>query len=153
VSYLLAVFFSYQGLSHGDWTPILIGFACFGVGTFMLVDRMLQRRKQTTARDPLKRCIEASLKEVNHQIWLLKNVFWWYLAPIAAALAIFFGHSAWRARNVGSSVVIGAVVGALIVALLYWGIYWINQFAVRKSLEPRRQELEALLASLNENPR
>jgi hypothetical protein len=153
VAYLLAAFFSYQGLRHGDWTPILIGLACIGVGTFMLVDRVLQRRKQTTARDPLKRCIEASLKEVNHQIWLLKNVFWWYLAPIAAALAIYFGHSVWRARNVGWSVVLGAVVATVVVALLYWVIYWANQFAVRKSLEPRRQELDTLLASLNENPR
>ena len=158
MAYLLAAFFSYQSLRQGDWTSILIGIACFGVGTFMLVDRLLQRRKQTTARDPLKRCIEGSLKEVNHQIWLLKNVFWWYLAPIAAALAIFLGHSVWRAANIGfnilaPSVVLGAVVAVVVIGLLYWAIYWVNQFAVRKSLAPRRQELETLLASLNENPR
>jgi hypothetical protein len=151
VAYVLTAFFSYFGLRHGGWTQILIGFACFGVGTFMLVDRFLQRRKQTTAKDPLKVCIEASLQQVNHQIWLLENVFWWYLLPILAALAVFFGCAAWRARNIGSSAVLGAVVSALVVALLYWGIYWVNQFAVRKSLEPRRRELETLLASLNEN--
>jgi hypothetical protein len=151
VAYLLTAFFSYQGLRHDNWADILIGFASFGVGTFMLADRVIQRRKQTTARDPLKRCVEASLREVNHQIWLLKNLFWWYLLPVAAALAIFFGYSAWRARSIGSSAVIGALVGALVVALLYLGIHWVNQFAVRKSLEPRRKDLETFLASLNEN--
>jgi hypothetical protein len=151
VAYLLTAFFSYQGLRHDNWTNILIGLACFGVGTFMLADRVVQRRKQATARDPLKRCVEALLREVNHQIWLLKNVFWWYLLPVAAPVSVFFGYSAWRGRNIGSSVVIAALVGTLVVALLYWGIYWVNQFAVRKSLEPRRKELEALLASLNEN--
>jgi hypothetical protein len=42
-----------------------------------------------------------------------------------------------------------AGVVALFVTLLYWGIYWLNQFAVRKSLEPRRQELKTLLTSLD----
>ena len=153
VAFLLTGFFSYHGLRYGAWTEFLVGFACFGVGIFMLVDRWLQRAKQTTSKDPLKLCIEASLNHVNHQIWLLKNVFWWYLLPIAAALAIFFGYSAWRARNIGSWAVVGALACALVVALLYWGIYWGNQFAVRKTLEPRRQELETLLASLAENPR
>jgi hypothetical protein len=32
--------------------------------------------------------------------------------------------------------------------LLYWGIYHLNQAAVRKALEPRRLELEALLDGL-----
>jgi lipopolysaccharide export LptBFGC system permease protein LptF len=153
VAFLLAAFFSYRGLRSGDWTHVLVGLACVGVGTFMLVDRLLQQRKQTTAKDPLKFCVEVSLNQVNHQIWLLKNVFWWYLLPIAAAVAISFGHSAWRTRNPGSSAIVSALVCALVVALVYWGIYWVNQFAVRTSLQPRRQELETLLASLNENPR
>ncbi len=42
------------------------------------------------------------------------------------------------------------VISALFVALVYWGIYRLNQYAVRKSLEPRRQELETLLAGLDQ---
>ena len=38
---------------------------------------------------------------------------------------------------------------ALFVVLVYWGIYGLNQYAVRKNLEPRRQELESLLAGLD----
>jgi len=29
-------------------------------------------------------------------------------------------------------------------------VYWLNQLAVRKHLEPRRQELESLLAGLDQ---
>ena len=81
----------------------------------------------------------------------MRNVFWWYLLPFAAAVGIFIGHSALHARNPGFAAMIAGVV-ALFVTLLYWGIYRLNQFAVRKSLEPRRQELETLLTGLEENP-
>jgi hypothetical protein len=39
---------------------------------------------------------------------------------------------------------------ALVFALVDWFIYWLNQYAVRKELEPRRKELQTLLSSLNE---
>jgi Na+/proline symporter len=147
--FLLALYFSYQGLRQHDWTDVLVGLACFGVGTFMVVDRLRQRRKQPATNDSLKACAESSLFQVNHQIWLLRNVFWWYLLPIMAALAVSMGWSAWRTHRAGVSPVAGLVVSVLVCGLVYWGVYWANQFAVRKTLEPRRQELETLLASLN----
>jgi hypothetical protein len=147
-AFLLALYFSYRGLRQDGWADGLVGFACFGVGTFMVVDRLLQRGKQPAASDSLKTCIEGSLLQVNHQIWLLRNVFWWYLLPIAVALGISIGCSSWHARNSGLSAVFVWVISNLFVALVYWGIYWLNQFAVRKSLDPRRQELESLLAAL-----
>ena len=101
-----------------------------------------------SGNDSLKACIETSLNQVNHQIWLLKNGFWWYRLPFAAALGISIFFSTWRAYGSGSSAVLGGMIFSLFVALLYWGIYWMNQFAVRKDLDPRRQELETLLASL-----
>jgi len=145
VAFLLTVFFFYHGLRHGNWTFCLLGFACFGVGAFMLVDRLLQRGKRPVAKDPLKTCIEGSLFQVNHQIWLLKNILWWYLSPFVAAWGISVGVSIWQLRHVGLS----AVIGWGICILIYWGVYRLNQIAVRKDLEPRRQELEALLASLD----
>jgi hypothetical protein len=44
------------------------------------------------------------------------------------------------------------LIQGFVMALLNWGIYWLNQAAVRKSLEPRERELEALLSSLDEVP-
>ena len=139
--------FLHWALRDREWSLYLPAFACFGVGTFMLADRLLQRRKQPISNNSLKACIESSLLQVNHQIWLLKNVFWWYLLPIAASLAIFIAAAVWRSRHIALAIG-GLCVYALLVVVLYWGIYRLNQHAVRKSLEPRRQELETLLASL-----
>ena len=147
VAFLLTLFFLHQGMRHHHWTDYLLACAGFGVGTFMLIDRWLQRKKRPVTNDSLRSCIEASLLQVNHQIWLLKNVFWWYLLPFAAAVGISIGHSAWHARNPGFAAMIAGVV-ALFVTLLYWGIYWLNQFVVKKNLGPRQRELETLLTSL-----
>jgi hypothetical protein len=42
---------------------------------------------------------------------------------------------------------VGAVVGLALA-----GVYWLNQVAVRDALEPRRRELQALLAGLQDPP-
>jgi Na+/proline symporter len=150
VAVLLTLFFLYHGARHHDWTDYLLAFACFGVGGFFVVDRLLQRRMQPAAKDSLKACIGNSLHQVSHQIWLLKNVFWWYLLPLAAALEISFCASAWHARHDAVTAVSDFVIPTLLMALVYWGIYRLNQYAVRKDLEPRRQELETLLAAFSE---
>jgi Na+/proline symporter len=149
--FLLTLYFSYRYVRNNDWTDYLMALAALGVGTFMLVDHLLQRGKRPVSNDSLKSCIETSLHQVNHQIWLLKNVFWWALLPFAAAVGISIGHSVWHARNRGFAAIIIGVAAALFISLIYWGIYRVNQFAVRKCLEPRRQELKTLLTSLDEN--
>jgi Na+/proline symporter len=148
VAFLLVAFFGYLGLRRSDWTYFLIAAACFGVGSFMLIDRWRQRQKQPAANDSLKACAENSLFQVNHQIWLLRNVGWWYLLPIAVALGISTGVSVWHSHHHRVLVVLGGCLYLLIVALVYWGIYWLNQFAVRNELIPRQAKLEALLANM-----
>lgn len=149
VALLLTAFFLYAGIRHRDWTNDLLALAACGVGTFMVVDRLIQRKKQPVKNDSLKVCAESSLQQVIHQIWLLKNVFWWYLLPFAVALEIFFCSRAWHSRHNPVMMACHLFAPTLIVVLLYWGIYWLNQFAVRKILEPRRKNLESLLASLD----
>jgi Na+/proline symporter len=150
VAFLLTLFFSYHGLRHHDWTDFLVGFACFGVGSFMVIDRLLQRKKRPAQNDSIKACVQCSLHQVNRQILLLKNVFWWYLLPIALALEISICVSAWHSRNNLVVALYGFIAPTLIVVLIYWGIYRLNQFAVHKSLEPRKRELEALLSDTGE---
>lgn len=154
--FLGALLFLYLGLRRADWSPfrlpdwdfLLVAFAFAGVGTFRLVDRVVQRRKQTAPSDPLKACVEASLEEVNHDIWLQRNAFWWSLLPFTAAFTVAFGHAFVRFHAPRFLAFL-----ALFVFPLAWGMYRLNRFTVRKALEPRRRELEALLASLHENPR
>src|SRR5205814_272176 len=98
----------------------------------------------------LRSSIEHSLAQVEHQIWLLRNIFWWYLLPPFAAMTIFPAHRAWQSRDDGLPALAEFAAVAFVFALVAWFIYWLNQYAVRKDLEPRRKELQTLLKSLNE---
>ena len=152
--FLMGLFFSYVGLRRAGWSPfsvpdwdfLLVALACIGVGMFKLVDRIAQRRKRTAASNPLKTCIQASLNEVDHDIWLQRNVFWWSWLPFTAALAICFGY---RSLVFHTPRFLAFLV-LFVIPLAWWGNR-LSQFTTRKVLEPRRQELQSLLASLNEN--
>jgi len=149
--FLGTLFFSYLGVRHANWTPfrlpdwdfLLVAFACTVIATFRLVNRIVQRRKQTAANDPLKACIEASLTDVNHDIWLQRNVLWWCWLPFTTALAVSFCYASLRFHTLKFL----AFLVLFVIPLAWWG-YRLSLFTVRKVLEPRRQELEALLTSL-----
>jgi len=152
VSTLLAVYFAWRGWHHQRWTDELVALVCLGIGAFMLVDRWRQRGQRPVANDPLKASVTHSLHEMTHQIWLLKNVLWWYLLPLGVALVLDILvplAPTWRTGNAACQD-IGFVV--LIFVVVFGFVYWINQYAVRKQLAPRRQELAELLASLESGP-
>jgi D-alanyl-D-alanine carboxypeptidase len=130
------------------WTWYLCVPALLWIAGFMYVDRKRQRRQEARAGNTLREQIEISLAQVEHQIWLLRNVLWWYLLPLWAAMVIFFGHSAWQRERAGESALATTAGAVIVTGLVFWGIYWLNQYCVRKQLEPRRRELQSLLASL-----
>jgi hypothetical protein len=152
----LTVLFLFWSIRDRVWCLDWLALACMWVGIFMLVDRWRQRRKRPITNNPLRSCIEASLIQVNHQIWLLKNVFWWYLLPLAIGAGVFIISLAWEIPieglegRVSRGEMAGFLLGsfAIICGLSFWLVHWLNQLAVRKNLEPRRQELEAMLANL-----
>jgi hypothetical protein len=130
------------------WTWYLAIPGLLWIAGFMLVDRMLQKRLKSGASDSLREHVKGSLADVNHQIWLLRNVVWWYLLPIALPMLLFFGQIAWNGGPAGFFAI--ATAAALEFVAFGW-IYRINQAAVKSQLEPKRQELEAVLAGLEEN--
>ena len=144
---LVALFFGYHGWQHADWAHGLAALFCLGVGAFMVANRVRQHAAQPKAGETLKACVESSLAEVNHQIWLLRNVVWSYLLPLAAAVGLSLYGS--MGRNIHNEAVVVACLFALVVGPLYWWIYRLNQAAVRKNLEPRKKELESILSNLN----
>jgi len=132
------------------WTAYLMVPALLWVAGFMLVDRWRHKQRTAEKGEPLGQRVAGSLAEVEHQIWLLRNVVWWYLLPPGLAILAFFGQIAWVIRNGGWWVVLvvagmAAVAGAILAA-----VYWLNQHAIHSELEPRRQELQTLLASLKD---
>jgi hypothetical protein len=118
---------------------------------FFIFDRAVQRKKHPSRDKSLTTCIEDSLTQVNHQIWLLKNVLWWYLLPPGIGIIICFGFFAWQLHVAGKPVLIGLLGRSSFVGLVFLGVYLLNQRAVRKDLMPRKQELESLLKTLSDD--
>ena len=151
VCLLLVPLWLYLGVKHSSpWTWYLAVPALLWIAGYMLADRMRHGRQPPDPGEPLRRCVESSLAQVEHQIGLLRQMLWWYLLPLALSFLAVFGQVAWQERSggwwtalAGSGVI---SVGGLVLA----GIYWLNQYAVRSELEPRRRELETLLMSLGD---
>ena len=137
-----------------SWTLYLCAFGCLVVGAYFLIDRWRQKKNTPDLHGSLKDCAVTSLAEIGHQIWLLKNIIWWYLLPIFVPIMVFFGWVAWQVPDASiTTKVLREAPNTCFIVLLYAGIYWLNQYAVKKNLEPRRRELEKLLNELgSENP-
>ena len=94
--------------------------------------------------------MNSSLAQVEHQIWLLRNVFWWYLLPFTLAILAFFAQVAWQRSHALWTFLLALAPGAVFLLLIYGVLYYLNQYAVRRDLVPRRDELLALCASLGD---
>ena len=151
VAILLVAVFLYFGIKDSLWPMCLLALLSLWVGVFMVADRIVQKRRQPCLSDSLFNCVKTSLAQINHQVWLLKNVLWWYLAPLGVGLIIWFsycGISVMISKNPSVGYLLfflACIVGTI---LLYWGVYWLNQWAIRKELVPRKNELEDILDSL-----
>ena len=133
------------------WTWYLVMPGIVWIGAFLTADRVRQGRRRALPGASLVRGVQGSLAEVEHQIWLLRNVHWWYLMPLAVPMLAFFAHTFWRASrgNLGEAGIATSLAAAIVGGLYCW-IYWLNQKAVRTTLEPRRRELQGLLAGLKD---
>jgi hypothetical protein len=151
ISLLIVALWIYLGVKHSSpWTWYLMVPALLWIAGYMLADRMRHKRQPPEPGEPLRQRVETSLAQVEHQIWLLRNVFWWYLLPIALSTLAFFGQGAWQEWAGGWWTALAVAGVVLVEVIVLSGVYWLNQDAVRSELEPRRQELEALLMSLKD---
>lgn len=141
----------YLGVTYAlpwSWYLVVPAFV-WGAG-FMLVDRRRHKPQPSDPAEPLAVSVQSSLAEVEHQIWLLRHVFWWYLLPYTIPVLAFFAEVAWRTSPGWWGFALAFSVPSAFVLALYYLIYQLNQSAVHGQLEPRRQELLALLASLGD---
>jgi hypothetical protein len=150
VGLLLLPYWFYAGITQSlPWTWWLSVPAIVFVVGFFLVDRMRHPETSSDPGEPLLSCVKNSLTQVEHQIWLLCNVFWWYLLPPTISILAFFAHVTWLRSEDWLHVLGHAGVFVFLFAICSY-IYYVNQYAVRKQLEPRRQELLTLLTSLGD---
>ncbi|MEX0642567.1 MAG: hypothetical protein WD468_07690 [Pirellulales bacterium] len=134
-----------------DWSALSIGAAGAWIAGYILFDRWRWRRGPVPTEQSLAACVDESLREVEHQIWLLKNIAWWYLLPcLLACLVVTVGTAVGMRGTWWERGGMLAFFAAFFVAVYYF-IYWVNQYTVRTQLEPRRQELLAVRESLRES--
>ncbi|MEM9645727.1 MAG: serine hydrolase domain-containing protein [Planctomycetota bacterium] len=149
--FLIPVWFA-MGISMSlPWTWYLTVPALVWVTAFILVDRRRHPQRPSQPGEPLLQCVKDSLKQVEHQIWLLRNVFWWYLLPFSVSILTFFLHVAWQSSSAWWEFAAFGGFLSLFLVVLYGSVYYINQRAVRSQLDPRRQDLVKLIASLEDD--
>lgn len=139
VAVLLMVWLSYEFLRHGEWLAkagALMGIlSCAMIVTILNWARLTGRA--AGPGQPLQQYCTSELERVDRQIWLLRNVNWWYTGPLYVSLAMLL---------LGANSAPRAIVGSLTLLLpVGWFIYWINQRAVRFDLVPLRDELASAM--------
>ena len=152
IAFLLLPAWIFMGVKMAlPWTWYLMVPALVWVAGFMLVYRMRHKQDPSKPDEPLLHCVERSLTEQEDQIWLLRNVFWWYLLPFATPMLVFTAHVSWlKSRGWLDALSDVNVFIFIFVLAIFYFTYYLNQRVVRTHYEPRRQELLALLTSLRD---
>lgn len=149
ISIPLLIYWVYKGLTSSmPWTWWLGVPAIIWVAGFILVDRKRHPQRPSDPGEPLISYAKEALSQVEHQIWLLRNVFWWYLLPFCISMMAFFVHVSWNTSSSWWEFSFSVFFWSLFVLVIYGAINWLNQYAVRSGLEPRRQDLLKLVTSL-----
>ncbi len=130
------------------WTWYLTVPVLLWIAGFMLVNRRRHSQAQSGPGEPLLFYVRESLAQVEHQIWLLRNIFWWYLLPPSISLMAFFIHVGWDITKSWWGAIFVAVFCGVFLFLVYRWIYRLNQWAVRMQLEPRRNNLQKLINNM-----
>jgi hypothetical protein len=154
----VAGFFALRGWHKGrSYWPMALSVALIlGVTGFFVAERIRSHRKRLGSNASVLAKVEADLAELRRQRRLLLNVAVWYIAPLFASWAIALITSIVNTsphRKHHPLFLICYI--ALGVPLMTWGVWALNRRAVRKQIEPRLEELEALhreLLSQNRNP-
>lgn len=153
---LIPVWIALGIATSSPWTWWLEIPALVWVAGFMYVDRRRQQRGAPGPGASLRAGLESSVAQAEHQIWLLRNILWWYLLPLGLPLALFAVQVSFNAAkhtpaplwvNVVTGLSSAAIFLAFLVAIFGF-IYWLNQFAIRKQLEPMRRQLQSALSAL-----
>ncbi len=147
---LIPVWFYMGAKLSSPWTWYLTVPVLIWIAGFMLVYRIRHRPECGKLDDTLLDCVQRSLTEVSNQIWLLRNILWWYLLPPGLSMLAFILQIAWLHSHSWLDALAHVAPPVIVIFAVYAFIYWLNQYAVRTKLEPRRQELLTLIASLRE---
>ncbi|MEM9025938.1 MAG: hypothetical protein AAGB06_03290, partial [Verrucomicrobiota bacterium] len=88
--------------------------------------------------------LEKGMRDLDHQIWMLKNVAIWYLAPFWIGILAEEVHKLILSSESFGRMVLSLAFIATVSAIFY-AIWRLNQHAVSKTLIPHRDQLKNAL--------
>jgi hypothetical protein len=128
--------------------PTYLFVATIGAAVaFPLIDRYCRKCKMPATSDTLLGWAQSSLADVEHRIWLYRNVFWWYLLLPIVGIAMFYARLGWEMCDCWEALCLLLVVCVVTAAIFYW-VYRFHQRWADKIGQPRRQELKDLVDNL-----
>lgn len=121
-----------------------------GVGAFFVIDRWRQRQRETSNSTEPRAALARSLDAIDHQIWLLRNVAWWYIGPLALGVLVWAGAVAATMPLPAPAQLVFLGVVVLVEIAVSLIVYWLNQKAVDGVLRPQRDDFARLLEQWEE---
>jgi hypothetical protein len=153
VAIIVAIFFIHGGSTIGRvWVGYAAGTLCCFIPVFLILDRHLRRDDRINATASTRIALECAVRRVDHQIWLLRNVIWWYLLPIIMVFVLVLGDAALSMPRsawidwIWDLIFFGTTAGAVAVVI---GTWYINRVAANQLL-PLRQEFQHALDDLDQ---
>ncbi len=154
ITILASVYFTCSAesdvVSKAQLWPFYLAMAIlFGIGVFRVLDNRRQKRRTLEYEDSTLAFIECSLLNINHRIWLLENMIWWWILPVVVGgilviaqivMVVGLQEPATLFWELGK----GVGIACVILGVLYWGNLW----TARKYWQPRKAELEDIADSL-----
>ena len=116
----------------------------------MLYYRLRHQQRQPGAEPlPPEQQVKQSLQQLEQQTWLLSRVHLWALLPMFFPMVAFVIQVSLRDRLGGWWSILPAAITIPIIVAALVSLYRLNQDAIRKDLEPKRQQLLAILQALS----
>lgn len=122
----------------------LAGVAWLFCAAYMWHARRRQIRREANLADSIRGDLERALDHIAFQIRIARGIVWWGLIPawFAAGLLVLVLFHLRQAPAWSYWLIALMMVGTFVT------IHWWQHFAIRRLYEPRRRELESLMAKL-----
>lgn len=139
---LLAVVFAWLAFTTSGTLSRVGAVIVAAAGVFIPIRLWTARRGEPDRSLPIRDAAARELTRIRAQQRLLGTVAWWYLAPLGLGVILFMAGAP-------VPLVVKVVYAAAVTALCAW-ILRLNLRAVRRELQPIARDLEAWLASVDD---
>ena len=123
------------------WTHFVAATMILGFGFLFVGFNLRQLLHERQFGDSMRETIRRSMSQVDHSIWLVRNMVWWGFLPLCSAAGLLVYQDV-----IANDKPIWVRVSSTAIALsIAYGIYLWNQRKLNRKYLPRRKQLEELL--------